>query len=193
MSVRQGKATDLVIASLVLRWKQVDVARLKESIPWDGPLPSSSASSSSSILRCFSWFLAFLRAGGVVVVAVTAVRKEAKILVYGMLPHKASTIFPLSLHRVSSATASALAVLIGIAVSLVRPPPLLVKKKRMRDFRLLYFFCCLLCFCFPHHGMLLLVLHHATLPNPSKSPFRTDWFSASLKAIACPDFDRRGR
>ncbi|CAL9043909.1 glucan endo-1,3-beta-glucosidase 14-like [Musa acuminata AAA Group] len=69
-----------------------------------------------------------------------------------MLPHKASTIFPLSLHRVSSATASALAVLIGIAVSLVRPPPLLVKKKRMRDFRLLYFFCCLLCFCFPHHG-----------------------------------------
>ncbi|CAD5169997.1 unnamed protein product [Musa acuminata subsp. malaccensis] len=69
-----------------------------------------------------------------------------------MPPHKASTIFPLSLHRVSSATASALAVLIGIAVSLVRPPPLLVKKKRMRDFRLLYFFCCLLCFCFPHHG-----------------------------------------
>ncbi|CAL9159121.1 unnamed protein product, partial [Musa hybrid cultivar] len=152
VSVRQGKATDLVIASLVLRWKQVDVARLKESIPWDGPLPSSRASSASSILRCFSWFLGFLRAGGVVVVAVTAVRKEAKILVYGMPPHKASTIFPLSLHRVSSATASALAVLIGIAVSLVRPPPLLVKKKRMRDFRLLYCFCCLLCFCFPHHG-----------------------------------------
>ncbi|URE01344.1 Glycosyl hydrolases family 17 [Musa troglodytarum] len=69
-----------------------------------------------------------------------------------MPPHKASTIFPLLLHRVSSAAASPLAVLIGIAVSLVRPPPLLVKKKRMRDFRLLYFFCCLLCFCFPHHG-----------------------------------------
>ncbi|CAL9091766.1 unnamed protein product [Musa textilis] len=92
------------------------------------------------------------RAGGVVVVAVTAVRKKAKILVYGMPPHKASTIFRLLLHRVSSAAASPLAVLIGIAVSLVRPPPLLVKKKRMRDFRLLYFFCCLLCFCFPHHG-----------------------------------------
>ncbi|CAL9099718.1 unnamed protein product [Musa acuminata var. zebrina] len=69
-----------------------------------------------------------------------------------MPPQEASTIFPRLLHRVSSATASALAVLIGIAVSLVRPPPLLVKKKRMRDFRLLYFFCCLLCFCFPHHG-----------------------------------------
>ncbi|RWW31694.1 hypothetical protein GW17_00003667 [Ensete ventricosum] len=166
------------------RW---GVAGLKESIPWDGPLPSSSAPS-SSILCYSSWFLAFLRAGDVVVVAVTAVRKEAMILVYGMPPHKASTIFVLLLHRVSSAAAaSALAVLIGIAVSLVRPPSLLVKKKRMRDFRLLYFFCCLLCFCFPHHGMLLILLHHATVPDPSKfSPFRTDWLSASLKAIACP-------
>lgn len=108
-------------------------------------------------------------------------RLEAKNLIYGMPPDKAS--IPLLLHMASSSETSAVLIAVSSSSSCgYDAPPLPIAKESMRDSRSPLFFWCLVFFSLSHHGKLL----HLPCPLPSYPLF--GW----LKAIASPSFDRSG-